>query len=920
MRPIRLQIQAFGPFADLVDLDFTKLDARSLFLISGPTGAGKTTVLDALCFALYHESSGSERKGPQLRSDFADGSNPTQVVLDFSHGDACYRVTRRPKQQLAKVRGEGTVDRAPEADLVRLDADGKPGELLASKINDCTKKITDILGLDADQFRQVILIPQGKFRQLLLAGSTEREKIFESLFHTERYRLIQERLKDRARDIVEERKLLRERMASVLEQSGAETREALQQQIATIETEQKALKKTVKKANADHQKLVAHLEEARKFSDLKTRLTSTKQSIAKATETKATADAQSKSIAASLKLEEAKEPEREKLRTHKLKLESLRSRISEYEKAFQVAAEQKTIWQNAAARLADYEKQLDDAGKNETRFASDLEKVRTLGAEAEGRRLLLRQSEERHQLFQRHTATTLKLKQLREGALAASLADGKNAAKSAELATKAHRELLQQRHDGRAASLATDLEDGAPCPVCGSADHPSPTKAAHAIPTESEIEAAEVQVTATQKALESARDGHRRLQSEVGAYKAQLEEMQESLGKIGDGEIDRLATEIPALLAKSKEADAAATQVTKLEAAVEKAKQLRAKLTEGKQTAETEAAAARESLAKVDGRLAQLSEEIDEQFRAPGYLEAQIKVNRNQIDVADHALAEARKAAADAKEAVASAVARSEELKVQTTAIAAELAVQEKAVIALATARPANESDDALQLAASEARELANQKIGALGRVGATLETRKKEDAQLQKIADESTKLEMVFGITGRLAEVATGTNDRRLNFHKFVLTAILDDVLVCATKRLENMSQRRFQLYRARDAKVAGGLDLEVMDHHTGVRRPVATLSGGESFLASLSLALGLADVTEAYAGGVRMETMFIDEGFGSLSSDALDEAFKTLHELQKGGRLVGVISHVQELKERIPTRLEVKSSPTGSIARFVL
>ena len=188
----------------------------------------------------------------------------------------------------------------------------------------------------------------------------------------------------------------------------------------------------------------------------------------------------------------------------------------------------------------------------------------------------------------------------------------------------------------------------------------------------------------------------------------------------------------------------------------------------------------------------------------------------------------------------------------------------------------------------------------------------------LQKLAKDEDRLEKDFQVTGRLAEVAEGKNSHRLTFQRFVLGAILDDVLQVASARLEGMSQGRFQLYRSQKARVAGGLDLEVMDHHTGEGRPVATLSGGEGFLASLALALGLADVTETYAGGVRMETMFIDEGFGTLSSEALDLAFKTLYDLQRGGRLVGVISHVSELKERIEARLEVLPSPEGSVARF--
>jgi len=938
MRPIYLQLQAFGPFPKGLDLNFEELGKRSLFLISGPTGAGKTTILDAISFALYGESSGNERKAPQLRSDFALPDFPTEVKLVFEHGDRRYQIVRRPKQSLAKKRGSGLAEHQPEATVTQLKL-SKTGEItgeevLGRKVNECTEVVRGILGLDANQFRQVIMIPQGKFRQLLLAQTSEREAIFETLFDTGRYRLIQQRLKEIAKEIVEQRSKGEVQRQAILEQSESASVDELDARIAEEKTALSEFEKRKGEVAKRHAEEVRRLASIDQLGEGLRRLAELDQARKKAA---VDLIASEKTLAAATKAltaEESKEKARADLRSRVVKLETLLPRVVDLEKAHNRRVKAETSSAAADQKLKDFEQKLDGADARERQSQDELDRMRTLAAQAQGRMLEFKQQSERFQLRARRDELLAKAKSLTSGAKPEALRLGKQAGEANAAAISEHERLLRERHEGRAADLASNLKPGEACPVCGSHEHPELAHTDAPVPDEKAIKAAAKNVASSADVLEKARDAFRQIQSDEKAIATQITEVESQIGSEVQSTTAKLKAELKKLEKAAAEAQQAVEKMADFEGRLEKTRQTNAKLREGQKTAAVAAQKARTEFDQATAKEEELGSQIDEELRPRGRLQEAIKMVSTELHNAEVAFKKAQQARAAAAESLAATRTHSEDLVAQqTTQLEAYSSLRAAALEVLGDSGkkhlPATDPDPKLNIdllrsplaqAEAETRDQLEDLQRDLGARGETVRAYQSQHKQLADLQKASADLDKRYRITGHLAEVADGKNPLRVTFQRFVLGAILDDVLQQATLRLQDMSQGRFQLYRSRETKRASGLDLEVLDHHTGEGRPVATLSGGESFLASLSLALGLADVTEAYAGGVRMETMFIDEGFGSLSSEALDLAFRTLYDLQKGGRLVGVISHVTELKERIHARLEVRSSPNGSDAEFVV
>jgi len=932
VRPLTLQLQAFGPFAGSQRLDFRELGERTLFLIHGPTGAGKTTILDALSFALFGESSGAERDGKQLRSDFADSKLPTEVSLDFQHGDKRYRVTRRPAQRLAKQRGDGLTDKTPEAEFWRIenpDSDAEKLESLAQKTGDCTKAVVELLGLDASQFRQVILIPQGQFRQFLLASTDEREKIFQTLFQTGRYRAIQERLKLNARDTSEQVKRNREKRGILLEQSESENCEALDKLLADLDRELATLTERQKAATEKLAEATRQRDAFDRFLETIDRRAANQSDQKNATSALDEASASAEAVAKSLADCEQREPERARWREQRTRLQELVPQLDKFQKAVTEAAAADQKLATLQTTLKSSATRIEEQVALEKTLGEQIDKLRTTAAEAEGRKLKRDQAAQlvtcRKQLDQ-----VIVAHKNAEARTAKTTAEGKACALAVDAAKATLRTLLKQRHHARAASLAADLEVNAPCPVCGATDHPAPATSAAEIPDDAAIECAEKALTDAEKAVDGARDRWREDNTRSTELKTRVDSLRQQLGDHQKTDL----TELERLLAVAdKAARAAAEAASSLKLAEKQRREttdLAEQLRREQKRAETELETTRSARDSAVARRDQLAEQIAEPLREPGRLQRDLAALDEKIQSAEKQLASLRDRKSKADNAVAGAKSRLAEIAKAGRTIGDELVAQRETFSEILKDTAADDAPldrelltpvrDQLLAAESEAGQQADHLNTTTGALRASVEIRRKERRQIADLDRDFDKLEAEYRVTGKLAEVAAGDNSQRVTFQRFVLGALLDEVLQSASHRLHSMSRGRYQMYRSRESRRGGGLDLEVLDHHSGVARPVATLSGGESFLASLSLALGIADVTESHAGGVRMETMFIDEGFGTLDSEALDLAFKTLYDLQEGGRLVGVISHVAELRERIDTRLEVTSHEQGSSAKFVV
>lgn len=1010
MRPLLLSIQAFGPYAGRLELDFRELADRSLFLIHGPTGAGKTSILDAMCHALFGEATGSDRKGRDARSHFAEASLATEVSLEFTLGQARWRVTRVAEQ----LRPGGKSMRPPQASLERLHDDGTV-ELKASKVNEVSAEVERLLGFRVDQFRQVVLLPQGEFRRLLVSSSRDREEILETLFGAELYRRIEAELRRAGADLQRQVAEDRTRIEALLGGSEAASVEALAERIAAQESKEKDLLASIdvlrrrdgeaaaalKAAEQAAALLEAHVAASRELSALESglpaqaerrraletarraqalaapaeKLTGAREAekkererLAAAAAALAKAEARTKAAAAALCAEEAREAERRETESRRLGLEQAReaaSRLAALAAGIEAAETRRADALGAVAlngrdisyaegRVDAVEKELAvlrplaaDTERRRERVAEATKTLEAAEALASARSFLLRQSVE-------VGGTRERLAQ----------AEARVAAAQVEEA-----DLLRRWAEGQAALLAASLADGEPCPVCGSCEHPHPAISSEGLPSQADVDAARAAIAAARdevtarrreadqaKAIEEERRATvARLEGSLGASRdlplaevaAARQQRQAELVEAGNasfraGELEKEKKgHLEAIAEATADRDAnlarAAAEEKKLAGDRALASELAAAIPAGVEASQVE-----ELLVAATRRCAELARALDATRQENAAAAAALEAARSAGEGAETLLREAVTACEAASSQFDAALAAAEfstfeefdasrrtaaemdnleaELRRRDEALASARSRAERAAAAVAGLAPPDL--DAARREAGDARGALEAALAEQSRLKEALGNMRRILAGVGESAARIAEAEARYAAVGRVADVASGANSAGMSFVRFVLASLLEDVLAAANERLLRVSHGRYALVRAderRDRRRSGGLDLEVHDSHTGLPRPAATLSGGESFLASLSLALGLADVVQAHSGGIRLDTMFIDEGFGTLDPEALDQAMQALEDLQAGGRLVGIISHVPELRERVGARLEVTAGRSGSTARFV-
>ena len=933
MKPLSLTLQAFGPYAGTETIDFTRLGEAPLFLISGPTGAGKTSILDGICFALYGDSSGGLRSGRTLRSDFADPKVATQVTFSFALGGKQYRVQRSPIQELPKQRGEGFTTKQPDAYLW----DGAD-RLLENKVTDVTARVTELLGFKDDQFRQVVLLPQGEFQRFLLAKPSERESILAVLFQTHLYRRIEDRLKDRAKELEAKFLGFETRRRTHLDIAGCLTVEDLAaklasqaDQIAALDLATKDAAKVVETALAaladctNRQRLFdEHALAKKSLADQEVRL----DAVA-ATEATLAAAARADTVWPVLEDLAARAKERHDITLHH---EAARKRT-----ASAIVALEHSI---AALRDAEAARPARDVFVGErSRLEALRPIVNRLVAQRETAHLAEKQFREAEQILAaklaERTAIDAKLPALEQLAAAAT---ERSVATVKAKQTHEHRRNFDKwdaefaivgpqaaaAEQAEAAALAERLHPGEPCPVCGSTDHPNP--AGHQTGSST---------------------GWRKLSEQAAVLREQLAALPPDLPTNAEGLYKQAQKD-------EKESRSAATEHVNLLA-------LRTSL--AVETQQTQAAELHRQWHGLATLLAKEEGDVPAELRAAGALERAIGELARKASVLDRQLEEARSTESQARnESVAAAATEAATDHAVTNAArfweasnraaeAALAACQFPDAASAAQARLSKEKQEKWatqvrafreQLAADRARAAAaeaaiagltlpdlaaaqTRKSQAAAHAAQVTEERGKRSQEregLQKVSTELDRLiksgalvEAEYRTVGRMAKVVGGDNPRKLSLQEYAQISFLRDVLAAATIRLRRMSNGRYELHHPPGAR---GLELKVRDYYTGVMRGVETLSGGEMFLASLSLALGLSDIVQASTGGIRLDSLFVDEGFGTLDPEVLDLAMNTLADLQRSGRLVGLISHVADMKERIPLRLEVLPGTRGSSTRI--
>ncbi|WP_345841616.1 AAA family ATPase [Shewanella algae] len=1050
MRPLILEMRAFGPFADCQRIDFTELGDKPLFLINGPTGAGKTTILDAICFALYGKTTGNEREGSQMRCDNADDGLLTEVYFSFELGQKRYSIRRCPEQQRAKSRGDGFTLQKSEAELKRLLPDGTEELLVASKVTDANACIEELTGLDVDQFRQVMVLPQGKFRELLLADSKEREKIFSQLFQTHIYRRIEERLKQQALEIKAKARDLQSRRAGILETAGVESLEQLTAEIA-------ALTPSLTEATSNKQKASDALAQSAKTLDNAKALTAEFE--------------RRKLLQTQL---DALEQRRAEIELHQQTLENARKAEKLLPSLKELQFRQQE-WQQAKAKEADYAKQLQSAEQRLKQATDDKATLAELDEHGNKLRRELEQLDklqpainELKQLTEEHELGLVELGRLeraeqqsrteleqwqqqqqglkseanelfssaeRQGPLHQALAGlnirlekteqlghikqkwqqaqaglqqaeahGHQCKAERQSAETEHQRLQLAWHTGQAAILAAKLQPGQPCPVCGGLEHPAPAEMAQDIPGETELNRArdaEQQATARH---EAARSDYRNIKRQTEELQLELQRLSAELQACAAAdvmadvktdatidaamdadsyakadltmEIDRLVSRRRQLLSELQQAEAAQTRLNNCRQQLQQAEQQVEQRLKYRETQLQQLQQLREQLslagARKDAALAALPNEYHS-LAAEAALELMARqleqkqsewqqLKQQQQDINQHyteavsqhkalmqALASSREDNARAEQFAIKAQQTLDDALKQSGFAGRQALEQaqldEAQMQALAEKIEAWRTQRSEQQALLKAMDerLAGQSLPELGQLESlwqqqqqqlaeaedawqTLNNRmqslKGTEAQLNKEALAAQALEQEYALIGTLSDVANGNSHSKVSLQRFVLSVLLDDVLLEASRRLALMSKGRYRLLRKEDrakGNKASGLELEVEDAYSSKVRPVATLSGGESFMAALSLALGLSDVVQAYAGGIKLDTLFIDEGFGSLDQDSLELAVRTLMDLQSSGRMIGVISHVSEMKEQISCRIDINKHALGSSIRLV-
>lgn len=772
MKPLQLTMRAFGAYADEQTIDFTLLGAKNFFLIHGPTGSGKTTILDAISFALYGSASGDLRESKSLRSDYAPAEQKTEVEFTFKSGEHIYQVLRAPEQELKKQRGEGTRKVPAAAALFKLLSDGSK-DPLAAKSDEVTKKVTEIIGFKAEQFRQIVLLPQGEFRRFLIAESKDRKAILETIFKTELYRRIETLLAERSSTIDNNYQTLKQQRQFILDSTECADSEQLDASIQLLLQRQKEETAALQTAAARLTAAKLQLQQAQQLHNAFTEAAAAQAAQLTLTEQRSAVAAIKTEAAQAEKAALLEEIYNSALRAHKHNQECQTAA----QNALQATLNTKNDLQELHRQLSEQLQQLD--GQAVT-TAADLNKA----LELLNQRILQLHSE---------------------------------AAKLSGVTAELER-------------LAAALADNEPCPVCGSLQHPHPAT-----------------VSAAQRA-----DLQRQTQIISNQTRA-LQQLQQ--------QYQQTQLQLAGCEATQKSTQTAA------EAAMQEFSALRQHFKERLEASDFDSQAAFLAAMRTEARRQQLQQTI-------AAYEQNLAAATDRLQRAQNAI--------DGK--TAPELTACQDAEQQADALYRQLTAQ----------------------TAVTAKELTDLQTAQL---------------RLQELEKQMGALQEAYQTAASLAETARGNNPSRLTFSAFVLQAILDDVLQAANLRLTSMSRGRYSLSRTGDvldARRENGLNIEVTDSFTGVARPVKTLSGGELFLASLSLALGLSDVVQAYAGGIRLDTILVDEGFGTLDSEALDMAIRTLTDLQKGGRLVGIISHVSELRERITARLEVIPGQRGSKAVF--
>lgn len=1022
MRPLKLTMTAFGPYRDVETIDFSLLQDQRLFVISGNTGAGKTTIFDAICFAVYGSASGEDRSDMRmLRSQFADEDTHTAVEFDFAIGRKAYRVFRQMKHR----KGANKSETGEKTELFELTEDGIATPIVDRFIStEVNTKLLSIVGLTKEQFSQIVMLPQGEFRKLLTSDTDNKEDILRRIFQTELYEKLEAKFYAMNRELQEQLKETRAGAAAYMKQAeeALPQREGSQLALTLAQESYNALQMTdaLEQEAAYYEQLSADAQQRK--AELSGRIELRQSALNDALALNQRHDALAK-LREQERQSEAERPAFE-AREKRLALAEKAAKLTPYEeqatrakadseaKRGQLDSRRERLAAVESAAAAAEERHASEAAKEEQRREAERELhkltelaplVRSLASQQQ---TLARLQQEEQGAAVKHAAAEAALAEQRErkqgmqlalqklsanaGLLANKLTElsqvqqqGKQLTQMIELDKELLRISLLEREnrntmlqakseydrleqlwiEGQAGMLAVHLHDGKPCPVCGSESHPAKQAVAEDVPSREQLQQAKEQLSAIEgelhssraqaAAAKSTRDSNAEELAASGIEIVKLEEQQAQLRK----RWRELKDETDELQKQAQEQQKLGEQLHQLEQELDKRQADKERLQQHWQQLVIERTKQQSLLEQELERIpaALRSEErmtakLAEQQKLTASLALAWKTAQEQRQQQASLLAEAMAHAEQAAVQVEESKLRLQEFETRLTEELANAGFADAAEYRSAAMNAVDRDALRLQLEAyrSAIQLLAQQiiqleqelldkpRIDAEGlqaelvgmrdeleRLIAASQTLLHNEQEARRLAASIKRAaERVKTHEAKLAEVfdlyqmLKGDNAMKISFERYILIEYLEQILLAANARLAELSNGQFLLERSDRLEKSGkqsGLGLDVYDAYTGQNRDVKTLSGGEKFNASLCLALGMTDVIQSHQGGVTIEMMFIDEGFGSLDEESLGKAIHALVDLQKAGRMIGVISHVQELKDAFPARLEVQKTKEG-------
>lgn len=1020
MRPLLLEMNAFGPFKDKVIIDFREFNQSSLFLLTGPTGSGKTTIFDAISYVLYGSASGEAREESTLKSHYATDEDLSYVRLKFIINGKTVDVYRQPKQK-GPGKTKRVIDINPEFELIVDEV------LISNSVKDSSKEVEQLLGLTADQFKQIVMLPQGEFRKLLTSTSTDKEAIFRNIFKTDIFKRFEQKLKEKAKRYTDENNELKIKLNRELSQIKYDHHPELDkaikqdnyeviitelktlihednQQLTNYTDEIMSLNKMINQLQSyieNLELLETVMEQQQRLEKLKPEISDKKDKLEFARKAKELNTLYERIENTEDKIKKSQQDLEEYHNKEKLindNLTELKSQQEEHDKKVadiellenkrQKLTEEKRLWddkQKTKQEQQDKSRQIDELNQKLTKSEKDVQnlshKLKNLKEQLLAipvlRNELKELNDKKDALKDDLVNTKQKESQLRSAVeekqtlLRLNEQEEKQKRNLSTLAKEA--EVLSARYYANLAIvLANELEDEEPCPVCGSVEHPHLAsnsdgevdkedldKAQNAVDKENNaliklqaninqimksiskvIDPMEISIDGIETAYAKAQHSTKEMQEEQQNLTMSSKQLEEELSKEPrlrktvedlnhqerqlDSERQRIESNITFMKTQIDEfnehlkdiehklttesAEQVNNQINELNNTIQTIKAKDEELKQEVNRLNTKQSTVQNSIELTNRTLDENKEELDHQRLEFNELSEKYNFETSYKDylvedkVADQWLREIESF-------------NKNQIETETTL---------KNTIKHLPKEDERYTLEEYQRLNQEHKQTYTERSQQRDKLNVQVESNKSALVHIEELLESQQKVLEVGSLYSELSNMATGKDamTNKISFERYVLGVYFDEILFAANHRLSQMTSGRYELERQVDnfsGRRGNGLDLEVFDQFTGKKRSVKSLSGGEMFKASLSLAFGLSDVIQNELGGVEVNTLFIDEGFGTLDSDSLDQAVQVLMELNQSGRLIGIISHVDELKARIPSKILVNKGQNGSQIELV-